>query len=240
VHPILDPSMHVPPPHRLVTGILAVLILVSLLAVSAGPAAARADPGPVTVTLSEDGSATLSVTYRYDLEGDRAQAFEDLQGDTDAQQTTADRFADRVRSIAADLANQTGRTMSVSEARAEVSTENGIGTVTVSVTWDGLVAVDGDRLTLAEPFDAGFESDRPLVVELPEGYTATETIPEPDSTTDGQLHWTAEQSLTDYRVSADPESTPTPTPTPTTAGGPGLGVLAALFALALAALIARR
>ncbi|AWB26426.1 DUF7345 domain-containing protein [Halococcoides cellulosivorans] len=210
------------------TQLLVALIAVgvaSLAVVAVGPAAAQTDPGAVTVALDTDGAATVSVTYRYDLAGERAGAFEDLQGDATAQETTAQRFADRVRSIAGDVENQTGREMSISDPRAAVSTADGVGTVTVSVTWDGLAAVDGDQIRLAEPFDAGFESNRPLVVDLPDGYTAVETTPEPDSAADGELRWTADQSLTDFAVTAAPESTPT------AAGGPGFGAGAAALAL---------
>ncbi|MFB6161834.1 MAG: hypothetical protein ABEJ86_00100 [Halococcoides sp.] len=219
------------PLHRwlFVSLIAAGLIATSFVAV--GPAAARADPGALTVDLAANGSATLSVTYRYDLAGERASAFEDLRNDTAAQQTTAQRFADRVRSIARDLENQTGRTMSVSNPRAAVSTSDGIGTVTLSVTWDGLAAVDGDRVTLAEPFDAGFESSRPLVVEVPAGYRATATTPAPAESTDGTLRWTADQSLAEFSVAIEPATTPT--------GGPGLGpgvAVLALGALAVGAL----
>lgn len=231
---------------RLAALTLAVLLCLSVVA-PVTTATARETPSErFEVSLHEDGSAdvTLSVTYDLDDENER-DAFEQLKDDRQARERFETRFRDRMRGVARDAANATGREMAISNASVSLETVGDTGVVELSVVWVGLAAVDGDRLTVREPFASGFESDRAFRLVAPDGYEVTGATPDPDRRDGATLTWEAGTSLDGFEATVDGSDGGTDngngTADETAGDGPGFGVAATLVALAaLVGLAARR
>jgi len=218
--------------------LVGVLLCVVVLSVTVTPAAAAGhDDERFRVELDTEGNADVSVTYTYDLEtdGERA-AFEELESNETAQRQIATRFENRMQAVADGASNETGREMRVGNATVETATEDGVGTVTLSVRWERLAAVDGDRLTVTEPFASGFEPDRRFVVETPDGYAVASATPEPSAGEDGRASWAAGSSLSGFELVATPDDASDGT----SGDGDGFGSVLALAALAAVAVLARR
>lgn len=201
----------------------------------------EATPPAFVVALNGDGSARVVVSYTFDLTDEvRRAAFEELRANGAATEQFRERYRTRLAAVAGDAANATGREMIVSDVEATFVTSGETGVVTLSATWDGLAAVDGDRLTVAEPFASGFEPDRRFVV-VTDGSVASVT-PAPDSRTDGRLSWASGTSLAGFELvaTADGDGTDDGTDGPETAGdgGPGLDVLVGVLALLGATVLA--
>lgn len=254
------------------------IVVVLLTSVVGGAAATTADStqyshdGPpeapaFVVDLAADGDATVTVSYTYNLsDADRKAAFQDLRNSSSVREDFRDRFESRLQRVANSSENATGREMSVDNATLDLRTEGDTGIVTASVQWNGIAAVDADRVTLTEPLASGFTSERTVHVYAPDGYTVSSAAPSPGDRTEGHLQWASDTDLTGFEVVATApedtdESTATATPaemdddqqmdtetvtTATTDGespggsGPGFGVAAMLAALAAVALFARR
>jgi PGF-CTERM protein len=232
--------------------LLVVAAVVATAATSATAAAAVADadgqadaPEPsLYVDLNADGSARVRLTLTYDLDDeDEATAFRSLRNDAETKRDTKRRFHDRMRSVAADSSNVTGRAMSVTDPAIEVTTTDGVGVVRLSVTWNGLAATGDGKLVVTEPFASGFETDRRVVVEVPDGYGVESASPGADATGDGRRVWAAGTDLTGFRLVASTGAGGTATGDAVDDTGrlvPGFGPLAALLALAGAVLLFRR
>ncbi len=218
-----------------------------------------AEPPAFVVDLQENGSATVTVSYTYNLsDADRKDAFEEFRNSTDARNDFRDRFESRFRSVANNTANETDREMSVSDATLDFRTEGDTGIVTTTVLWDGLAAVDGDQLTVTEPFASGFTTERTFHVIIPDDYIVSSVTPSADQQTDGHLTWTDGADLDGFElVTTAPEDTETATPTPDTdnvetdsdatttedtpgSSGPGFGVVAVVAAIVGLLAVARR
>lgn len=181
------------------------------------------DQPAVVVELGTDGSATVTTVYTYDLTtDDEREAFRGLEGDDRAIANVTARYRDRLSRVADTAADETGREMAVTDATAELRTidDGDTGVVALSVTWEGLAAVDGDRLTVTEPFASGFEADRRLLLVAPDGYRLAAMSPSPDAVTDGRAEWATGSDLSGFSVTVEPD------PTATTASGDGAGTTA--------------
>jgi hypothetical protein len=99
--------------------------------------------------------------------------------DATAREALAQRFAERFWTVADATADRTGRRMAIEDACAEVATGDDTGALTVTVTWHGLAAVDGERVTLVRPFASEFAPDRRLRVVPPDGYAIADANPAP-------------------------------------------------------------
>ena len=222
---------------------LHVLALVAVVALAAGPAAAQSAAEPAfVVQLEADGSATVTLQSTFDLTTDaEREAFASLETDDQAQDEAAARFLERLRAVAGDAEAATGREMRVTEASIELRrTDDGrTGVVTLTATWTGLAATDGDRLVVTEPFASGFAPERPFVVRAPDGYVVEAASPAPDARDETSATWQAGSDLAGLTVEVAPAPTPTAEPTET-GGQPGFGALAALAALLAVAVLARR
>jgi hypothetical protein len=217
---------------------LTVLLVASLaLAGLTAPAAAQADDGSLQVDVLADGDATVALTYTYDLSDPAArEAFENLSSDETATAALVDRFESRLSAVADNAATATGREMSVHDATVDLRRADDVGYVTLSVTWDGLAAVDDDRLVLSEPFASGFETDRPVTVTAPDNYAVDSATPTPDEQQATSVTWTAGQSLDGLEIVLAPSEADGEVAGDgaTTGGaGPGFGAIAALVAIAL-------
>lgn len=211
---------------------LAVLVVVAALAMTASPAAAQSAPEPAfIVEVQSDGSAEVSVRSTYDLATDSEQdAFRTLMDDEQAQQEATNRFHDRMQAVASDAENATGRQMSVTSASIDLqrTTDDETGVVTLSVSWEGLAAVEGETLVITEPFASGFSTDRPLVLRAPDGYEIATASPTPAGLDDDRASWNAGTDLSGYAVELQAAESPTPTGTD---GQPGFGWLVTLLAV---------
>lgn len=234
------------------TGI--VCVVAALLLSTAGSAAATTGQGTAdhadtqppafVVDLHEDGTATVTVTYTYDLsDADRQAAFEDLRNAESVRNDFRDRFEARMAAVASAAENETGREMSVSDATLTFETDGTTGIVAATVTWNGLAAVEDGRLTVTEPFASGFASGDPVHVIAPDGYEVTSVAPAPDERTDGHLTWAGGADLSGFELVAEAGETPGDGDAGTASAGdsgPGFGVLAAVGAVLAAGLLARR
>ena len=217
----------------------ATLLVTALLVTAAtfAPASTAASPsgGAVTVDLDADGSATVAVTYAFDLDAeDQREAFAALREDGEIRADARERFEARMANVAADASAETGREMSVSSPTVDATIEDGVGVVRLSVEWANLAAVEDGRLVLSEPFASGFESDRPMTVRVPEGYEIETVDPAPNDGDRTRATWNAGTDFDGFELVASEGGE----------GGadadqPGFGPLAALVAIG-AALLARR
>lgn len=237
-------------------GRLCVVALVGLLVVGAAvPASAHSgEDSSFVVALHEDGSAELTLTLTYDLadEDDRA-AFEALQDDASARERVRTRFRDRLAAVAADAENATGREMAVTDASVALSTthDGATGVVELSATYEGLAAVENGRLTVTEPFASGFETDHRFTLRAPDGYRLASVGPEPASQEDGRVTWSGGNDLSGFEATLTAQSGATATDgsdeavagttgDASSGAGAGFGLLAALLAVGIAGLLARR
>lgn len=230
------------------------VVCAALLCLGAAPAAAsitgatttQQHTGAFIVNLNEDGSAQITLQLAYDLESDAEQAaFKDLKNNETLQQETKQNFLTRMERVAASAENATGREMRVSDAAIafETTTDGSVGLVSLSVTWTGLAATNGETLTITEPFASGFEPERPFTVRGPDGYALNSATPEPKATQTNSATWAPGTELTDFEAVFTPAATATPTATPsetTTGGGPGFGVAVTVLALIGAAAVVLR
>lgn len=187
---------------RAIPALLAATVLVLAAAATSPVAAAATTAEPsVVVDLSADGSAEVSVTFTFDLDSDEERtAFEELRSNDSSMAVYEERFADRMAAVAANASAATDREMAIEGTDVAASTTDSTGVVTLTATWSGLAAVEGDRLVLTEPFASGFEPDRRFVVAVPDGYEVTETTPSPDERADGRLAWAAGTELDGFEV----------------------------------------
>jgi hypothetical protein len=187
-----------------------VLLCLSTALTGVGTAAQTTD-GTQTVTTNDtaafvvgigtDGDATVAVSYTFNLDDDARQAaFGQLTGNDSARESFKQEFEQQLAGVAADAGAATGREMSVTDTTLEFETVDDTGVATLSVTWTALAAVEGDRLVVTEPFASGFETDRPLHVVAPDGYSVTDASPTPDSPTGETVEWTAGSDLTGFEV----------------------------------------
>lgn len=220
---------------------LALILVLSVIAMTVSPVSAQSTAEPAfIVELNADGSAEVTLRSTFDLTTDSEQeAFRTLMEDEQAQQNAKDRFLERMQAVASDAENATGREMAVTDPTIDLhrSDDNETGVVTLSVTWQGLAAVDGETLRVTEPFASGFSPDRPFVIRVPDGYGITSVTPNPDERDGTSVAWTSGSDLTGLSVELEAEDTPSPGDSTDddgiigTDGQPGFGWLVALLAL---------
>lgn len=231
-------------------GIVLCVALVSSIMVM--PAAAQTGEERLLVELDEEGNADVSITIGYDLDNENEQAaFEELRDNETAGEETATRFENRMSAVAEDAGSATDREMSVSDAEVEFERDGSVGQVTLSVAWSNLAAVDGDRLTVTEPFVSGFEPDRLFTLAAPEGYAVASVEPDPSSSDETTATWETGTELNNFEVVVAPTDTAEESDEGTDADdgspdegatddSPGFGVVAGSLALLAAALLAAR
>lgn len=225
--------------HALYVGIVFV-IAIGLLAT---PALATTDESAETapepsfvVELDENGDAVVTVTMTYDLTDEDAQeAFDSLRDDADARENAAERFGDRVRSVASDSEERVDRSMRVTGVAIDLSTGAGgeVGVVELRVSWTGLAAVEGDRLIVTEPFASGFTTDRTFVLRGPEGYELIDATTEPDERTTASATWSAGTNLDGFDTTFEDrgESDADRSVDASDDSLPGFGTIAAILAI---------
>jgi hypothetical protein len=212
------------------------LALACVLAAVAGPAAAasgvqesRDDGSSTVVALQSDGDAEVTLAVTFDLTTDaEREAFESLRANETKQADLREQYGDRMGSVAAAASNETDREMTVGDPSIAFETADGSdrGLVRLSVTWSNLAAVEGDRMTVSEPFASGFAPEGEFSVVAPEGYDIESTTPAPDESTVRRATWTAGSDLDGFEAVVESDDGPE-----TGDRLPGFGVQAALAAL---------
>ncbi|WP_265109755.1 DUF7345 domain-containing protein [Halosolutus halophilus] len=185
------------------------------------------------VALNADGSARTTITVTFDLttDGDR-RAFEALRENTTARERRTDRFATRMRAIAARAENESGRDMQIHNASITFTEQNDTGIVALSATWDGLAVQNGDQLVIREPFSSGFTVDRMVRIIGPNDYKVTSVTPTPTDRTRIAATWNAGAEFDGFEATFVPVQEETATDGDGTGiGMPGFGVGVALFAV---------
>lgn len=223
------------------TRTLAASLAVTGLLLVAGVGSATPEPS-MTVDLRADGSGEMVVTSTLDLDSTEGQtAFDELRSNESVRDAYSARFQDRLQNIADSTAASTGREVTITDTSVELSRENSTGVVTMTATWDGLAAVEGDQLTLSEPFASEFATDRRFIVILPDGYELETTATEPTATDDGRIVYASGTSLDGFELVAESGDSAATDGSDTTGGsGPGFGVIASVAALAATGVLARR
>ena len=237
-------TAHRPPGRGVVAGTLVGLLVLAALA---PPVAAQSDAHEAfVVELAADGTATITVTFAYDLtDANERDAFRTLVDDGTARDDLRSRFSDRLQRVAADAAEATDRELVVRDASIDVSTADGgdTGVVALSVVVAGLAVQEDGQLVLTEPFASGYEPDRLFVVVVPDGYAIAEAAPAPDERDGTRVAWAAGTSLDGFRVVAQPTDDggdDTGADGTSIPGQPGFGVGIALLALLAAVTFAAR
>lgn len=227
-------------------GLVGVILAVGVVAaVGAIGTATAADPTEeaVVVSLDETGDATLTLTVTFDLTtAEEATSFNQLQGDMERQQALLDRYSNRLANVTAAVNAATDREMRVRDPRVNTRTNTAdtVGVVDLTVTWNGLAAVNGTQLRLTRPFDSGFAPDRTVIVETPDQYQISDTAPAATVDSDTAV-WDASQSLAGFTVTATPTDTAGTTDAGDVGSGFGAGVaLVAVVMVAVALVFVRR
>lgn len=233
-------------------------VLVAFVLLVAAPAAATAGTAQSTdsttlqpaepafvVDLDADGSARVTLVTTFDLTTDsEREAFGALRANETAQERRADQFADRVRAIVTRAEDGTERDMAVHSPNITYTTTDDSGIVSLSVTWDGLVVQEGDRLVLREPFASGFDIDRPFRVVAPDGYEVGTATPTPTTQQGNSAMWNANTQFEGFETGFVPTGNKTVADAPngtSGAGTPGFGVITtAVAAMVATALLVRQ
>ncbi|SEH45979.1 hypothetical protein SAMN05192561_102100 [Halopenitus malekzadehii] len=250
---------------RLRGGILALLVVCSLLVGASGPAAAADHTGSESafiVDLEDDGDATVTLRLTYDLDDDAERsAFASLRNDSTTRADLRDRFASRMRSVANDTAATVERDQSIDASSIDITTTsgtnadataadgdtNGTGVAALSVRWAGLAATNEGTLTLTEPFASGFTTDHRFVVTGPDGYAATAVTPDGSTVENETYVWDGGTNLEGFEMVLEPTDGSDADTTAdevtdddaTVGSAPGFGTGAAVAALAALTVVLR-
>lgn len=203
-------------PRRISVALVVVVLVAAGPTFGSGLATAQEAPSEAfVVDFEASGDATATLVLTYDLASEDEQvAFDRLRGNITRH---ADQYGAQLSRIAERTAAQTGREMRVIDASGAIETVDDVGVVRLSVRWEGLAAVEDDRLVVDEPFASGFQPDRPLVVVAPDGYVVTETAIPPAENGDETARWSADSDLSGFQTTlapGDDGETGVTTPTP--------------------------
>lgn len=153
------------------------------------------DPDDIllSIAVEENGDAVWTIEYRTRLETDEdEQAFEDLEGDIDADpEPYAQRFQDRMEGTAGSAENATGREMAITEMTVAAERRDlpqAYGVLTYRFRWSSFAAIEGDRLLVGDAI-AGlfFEEETSLLLSWPDGYELAGASPTPDETRESSV-----------------------------------------------------
>ncbi|KAB1188529.1 MULTISPECIES: hypothetical protein [Haloferax] len=151
------------------------------------------DTSAFVVALSPNGSARVTLRLTYDLTAEEERAgFERLEANASEFATS---YATRLKPLAARASNETGREMAIRDQTAQFSELGSTGVVELSVTWTNVATHRDGRIVLAEPFDTGFNPDRPFVVRAPEGYELASASPSPNVRSPSEVAWNTSEQL---------------------------------------------
>lgn len=232
-----------------VTIVFVALLLAATAVPTAGATQSQEAKPSLVVELNDDGSARLTLTLTYDLStGSERAAFEEVKNNESAREQARTAFRERMRQVASEAENETGREMTIADARIELATANdgSTGVIRLHVTYDGLAAVDDGRLRVTAPFASGFDPDRRFVVTGPEGYEVASASPKPVEQNSTSVAYAAGTDLSGFEVQfapADGTRTGQTNQNASETALPGFGIgtaLAALLVILGVGLLSRR
>lgn len=227
---------------RSILVLAAVLVVLVATAGSIVGTAAATDTQQDTleVVVNDDGTAHMTMTLIYNLsDDDDAAAFDSLVEDEEAQAEVLDRFESRMASVADDTSDALDRDVTVRDAaiNLEHDEEAEVGIVELSITWENLVTVEDDMLTLTEPFSSGFDFEGEFHIVMPDGYEVADVTPASTTTDDQRLVFTEDEDLNGFELvmeaTEDVDITPTEDSNDSTDDDsiPGFGIVTALAGL---------
>ncbi|ELY50732.1 helix-turn-helix transcriptional regulator [Natronorubrum bangense] len=204
---------------------------------------AEADDIHIDIFVSENGSATFAIDYRFENNSDGT--WEALQEDVEANpEAYADSQEARWNEVLAEGVNATERDeMEISNVSVGTDTSaapRDIGRVEVRFEWSKFAYVELNRIEAGDAL-AGYtlSQNTSLQIIAPEGYMIEETAPSPEDVGEDYVYWDSDGS----EFSPDPplvvmieETNDDGQPTDAT-DGPSMPWLAVLAALALLATV---
>lgn len=166
----------------------------------------EADNTVTRIELDADGDARWRVRIRTRLATDEDveefRAFQrEFRNDTGRY---LDPFRERLRGVASEAADGTGRSMAAGNFSASTSVQEvprRWGVVTYEFTWTNFARTEGDAVVVGDVFAGGFflaENDS-LAVFGPDGYRVAAAEPTPDETGDGSVTWVGQRDFNDER-----------------------------------------
>lgn len=217
-----------------VVGLVSLVLLSAVATPVAGSSGVQNVSGPadteeptIHVELSNEGDATVTLVSVYDVtDSDERESFESIRADEEMQAELLERFTDRLETVSAEI--EAERDVSVTEDEVDLRSADDRGIVSLSVTWHGLAAVDGDSLVVDEPFASGFEADRTLVLEGPDGSTLESSTPEPTAADAERAMWEPDTELDGFEAVVAPASEEFEGEDAASDGTPGFGGIVAV------------
>lgn len=158
---------------------------------------AAADDVHVDVYLHENGTATFTVDYRF--ENASSEDWESLRTDVEENATAyAEAEGDDWNRVLEAGQNQTNREMSLSNVSVttrESPAPRDMGHVTYTFQWSAFSHVEPSLIEAGDAL-AGFTlvDDTTLQFSWPEGYTARDVSPSPDTPPDGSVLWNGDET----------------------------------------------
>lgn len=168
-------------------------VTVALLALAGATGTAAADTTTLEVQLNEDGDATWTVTTETPLESeDEVEGFQRIVDDQELQANLAENTRDRFAAFADRAGEEVDREMSVSDASAEASIEDDVGTTVVEFEWTGFASASEGSVTAGDVFAGGFSFDEgtTLTVHAPDGYVVADADAPEAEVGDTSVAWT--------------------------------------------------
>ncbi|MFB6254840.1 MAG: PGF-CTERM sorting domain-containing protein [Halobacteriaceae archaeon] len=221
----------------IVVFVLAILFVSFTSGTVATKTYANAPPSAIRFDLYSNGSARITLTLIYNLTSDAERtAFRSIQNDVQTQQNVKQRFFDRMTSVATIAERTTGRSMAITNPTISLSTKGNFGIIQLSVIWKGLAATKDSKLVVTEPFRSGFQSERRVIISVPENYEITLITPNPDGRGNNTLKWTAGTNFSGFKLVATELNDRNGE---ATTAVPGFGVIVTVIALAIIVLLQR-
>ena len=160
------------------------------------------NPETITISIQEDGDAriVLSKSFPTETESQRA-AFERLARDFEDGEYGRLGY-ETFQAVVEDVANETGRPMSLTDPGPATSREGDVGRLEYRFTWTNFARPHDANVSVGDAFATddglwldGLGSGQRLVIEGPDGYTVAES-PSGPQIDDDSLIWTGPATFT--------------------------------------------
>ncbi|MCU4925827.1 DUF4897 domain-containing protein [Halobacteria archaeon AArc-dxtr1] len=193
--------------------------------VSAETTLENADEISVRIDITENGSATLRVDYRYELEGNASVDWEAIEDDVDAnpdEYISAE--SEGWQATIEQAENETDREMDLSNGNVTTDRSHSpveLGHLRFQFDWSSFASVELNRIEAGDALTGFTLVDRAqLTLSWPDGYEATAIEPGPTTQEETSVTWNGEQSpvgedghpqvelIESGSSSADPENEP--------------------------------
>lgn len=173
----------------------------ALATTNATQSSSSPDAVVIRADTAADGSATVSVTYRYELATENeTEAFRDLQNTIEKNQTAYETaFATRLRQTIRTAENQTGRDMTLTNVSVSTTTEEfpqRYGIVTYTAEWANFANATGDSLRIGDALSGFFLDEQTrLIITWPQTYRPDTVTPTPTTETSEKIVWEGPQQF---------------------------------------------